>query len=172
MPLHVADTQRLIIRRLGVEDAAFFFGLVNEPSWLHYIGDKGVRTVSDAERYILNGPVKMYRDVHFGLYLVALKERLEPIGICGLIKRDSLDDVDLGFAFAAKFWGKGYAYESAAAVLAHGKTDLGLRRVVAIVSPDNRASIKLLKKLGFEFERNLTLDPNRSEELELYAATV
>lgn len=171
MTLHVADTQRLIIRRLGVDDAAFILGLVNEPSWLRHIGDKGVRTLSDAERYILNGPVKMYHDVQFGLYLVALKERLEPIGICGLIKRDSLDDVDLGFAFAAKFWGNGYAYESAAAVLLHGKAELGLRRVVAIVSPDNRASIKLLKRLGFEFERNLSLGPS-SEKLELYAATM
>jgi RimJ/RimL family protein N-acetyltransferase len=167
--MQIVDSQRLIIRHLSVDDAPFILGPVNDPSWLRHIGDKSIRTVGDAERYILNGPVKMYREMRLGLYLVALKKQREPIGICGLNKRDSLDDVDSGFAFAARFWGNGYAYESAVATLAHGKTDLGLRRVLAIVSPHNGASIKLLAKLGFEFERKIRLEPN-SEELELYAA--
>jgi len=137
--MHVAVTERLIIRRLNTDDAPFILRLVNELSWLRHIGDKGVRTVGDAERYILNGPVMMYADMGFGLYLVTLKEQHEPIGICGLIKREALENVDLGFAFAADYWGKGYAYESAAATLAHGKTEFGLRTIVAIVATDNAA---------------------------------
>lgn len=142
--------------------------LVNEPSWLRYIGDKGVTTIADAERYILNGPVKMYADVGFGLYLVALKEQQHPIGICGLIKRQALEDVDLGFALAADYCGHGYAYEAALATLAHGKIDFGLHRIVAITSADNAASLGLLIRLGFKSERKVRLAPN-GDELELYA---
>jgi len=165
--MQVAVTERLILRRLNTDDASFILRLVNEPSWLRHIGDKGVHTVGDAERYILNGPVKMYADMGFGLYLVMLKEQHEPIGICGLIKREALENVDLGFAFAADYWGRGYAYESAVATLAHGRTDFGLRRIVAIVSSDNAASIRLLAKLGFEPERKIRLAAN-SDELEVY----
>jgi RimJ/RimL family protein N-acetyltransferase len=166
--MQIAVTERLIIRHLSVQDAPFILALVNEPSWLRHIGDKGVRTIGDAERYILNGPVKMYRDKGFGLYLVTLKQPHQAIGICGLIKRDALENVDLGFAFASEFWGNGYAYESAVATLAHAKNDFDLRRIVAIVSSDNSASIRLLAKLGFEPERKIRLAPG-SEELELYA---
>ena len=164
----VAVTQRLILRRLDIDDAAFMLRLVNEPSWLRHIGDKGVRSIGDAERYILNGPVKMYADMGFGLYLVALKEQQQPIGICGLIKRQALEDVDLGFALAAEYCGNGYAYEAAVATLAHGRTDFGLRRIVAITAADNAASIGLLEKLGFEWQRKIRLAPD-SAELELYA---
>jgi len=167
--LEVAGTERLLLRWLNAGDAAFVFDLLNDPSWIRYIGDKGVKTLEDAQLYIQNGPLKMYRRLGFGLYLVQLEETGEPIGICGLIKREALEDVDLGFAFLPKFWGNGYALESAAAVMAYGRRTFGLSRIVAVLSRDNGRSCKLLTKLGFRFERKVRLEAN-GEELELYAA--
>lgn len=167
--MKVLETDRLIIRRLTVEDAAFIFELVNDPSWLRYIGDRGVRTLEDARNYILKGPVEMYGRLGFGLYLTELKGKGAPIGMCGLLKRDSLKDVDIGFAFLPGFRGQGYAYEAASAVLAYGKHTLGLERIVAIVSPGNDSSIKLLGKLGFQFEQMLTLSGR--DEVKLFATT-
>lgn len=169
--LKVLETDRLILRWLSAEDADFILRLVNEPSWLRFIGDNGVRTVEDARAYILNKLVEMYSRLGFGLYLVELKDAGLPIGICGLIKRDSLEDVDIGFAFLPQFWGKGYAYESAAAVMEFGKRDFGLKRIVAITSPDNDVSGRLLEKLGFDFERMVKLSAE-SEEVKLFAADV
>ena len=168
--MHVLETERLVLRQLDERDAAFILQLVNEPSWLQYIGDRGVRTLQDAERYIQDGPVAMYARLGFGLWLVALKETLEPIGICGLIKRDALPDVDLGFALLPRFWGKGYALESASATVAYGKARLGLSRVVAVTTKSNHASGRLLEKLGFRFERLVRLAAD-GEELKLYAAS-
>jgi RimJ/RimL family protein N-acetyltransferase len=169
--LKVLETKRLILRWLSTDDAAFIFRLVNEPSWLKYIGDKGVRTLQDATNYIRNGPVKMYGRLGHGLYMVELRDGREPLGICGLIKREALEDVDLGFAFLPNFWGNGYAYEAAAAAMSYGKNVLGLSRIVAIVSQDNHPSGKLLEKLGFRFERVVALNADE-EELKLYAATI
>jgi RimJ/RimL family protein N-acetyltransferase len=155
--LKILETNRLIVRRLSPEDAEFILQLLNEPSWLRFIGDKGVRTIADARAYILNGPVEMYSRLGFGLYLVELKEEGFPIGMCGLIKRDSLEDVDIGFAFLPQYWRRGYAYEAAAAVVAYGESVLGLKRIVAITSADNDSSAKLLEKLGFRFEEMIKL---------------
>lgn len=166
--VNVVETARLRLRRLHAGDSAFILELVNEPSWIRFIGDKGVRTQEDALRYIENGPVAMYQRVGFGLYMVELKDDREPIGICGLIKRDGLNDVDLGFAFRPRFWGSGYAFESAAAVMSYGRAALGLRRIVAILSRDNHRSSKLLRRLGFSFEGTVKLRP-ADEELDLYA---
>ena len=138
---------------------------------MQFIGDKGVRTLEDARNYILNGPVDMYHRLGFGLYLTELKESGVPLGLCGLIKRDGLEDVDIGFAFLPRFWAKGYAYESAAAVLAYGKDVLGLKRIVAITSPDNHASGRLLEKLGLRFERMVKLSEG-AEEVRLFGADV
>jgi len=165
--LKVLETDRLILRWVSLEDAEFILGLLNEPSWLQFIGDKGVRTVEDARAYVLKGPVDMYSRLGFGLYLVELKESVLPIGMCGLIKRDTLEDVDIGFAFLPAYWGKGYAYEAAAAVLAYGEKVLGLNRIVAITSLDNDRSAKLLEKLGLRFEKVLKLAPG-SEEVKLF----
>jgi len=165
----VLETERLILRWLQTSDAAFILELVNEPSWLKYIGDKGVKTLKDAESYIRKGPIEMYERLGFGLYLVEIKESSEPIGICGLIKREMLEDVDLGFAFLPKFWGKRYAFESASATMSYGKNALGLPRIAAITSQGNRPSEKLLEKLGFRFERNVRLS-NSDDELKLYVA--
>lgn len=127
-----------------------------------------MKTRSDARRYIEDGPVAMYRRTGFGLYLVELKETGTPIGMCGLIKRDTLTDVDLGFAFLPAWWGSGYACESARAVLSYGSQTLGLSRIVAIVTHDNARSCRLLERLGFRFERDVRLGP-AGDALGLYA---
>jgi RimJ/RimL family protein N-acetyltransferase len=168
--LNVLETDRQILRHLTTDDAAFILALVNDPSWLQFIGDNGVRTLEDACNYIVRGSMAMYARVGFGLYGTALKEEGTPIGICGLIKRDSLEDVDIGFAFLPQFWSQGYAYEAASAVIAYGKV-LGLQRIVAITSPDNQRSARLLEKLGLHFERLITL-PNDTQALRLFATSV
>lgn len=169
--MKVLETERLVVRQLSSGDAEFILRLLNEPSWLRFIGDKGVRTVEGARNYILNGPVEMYSRLGFGLYLVELKEESLPIGICGLIKRDSLKDVDIGFAFLPKYWGRGYAYESASAVMAYGRNVLGLKRIVAVTSVDNDSSAKLLEKLGLRFEGMVKLSDD-SEEVRLFGTDV
>jgi [ribosomal protein S5]-alanine N-acetyltransferase len=147
--VNVVETERLALRRLSIDDAEFIRGLLNDPSFLRFIGDKGVRTVADARAYIVKGPVESYERHGFGLYLATRKEDAAPIGICGLVKRDALEDVDVGFAFLPQFWSKGYAFESASAVVAYGRNVLGLTRVVAVTMPDNHGSIRVLEKLGF-----------------------
>ena len=161
--MKVLETERLILRWLSFEDAEFIFKLLNEPSFLHYIGDKGVKTIADAREYILQGPIGSYERFGFGLYLTELKQDGTPIGICGLLKRDTLEDVDIGFALLPQFWKKGYAFESGAAVIAYGKDVVKLKRLVAITSPDNDASGRVLEKLGFRFERLLKLSEDARE---------
>ena len=164
----VAESERLRLRWFNGGDAAFISELLNEPSWIQYIGDKGIKTLQDALHYIENGPVAMYKRVGFGLYAVELKEGGKPIGMCGLIQREALADIDLGFAFLPAYWRKGYAFEAASTVMSYGRHALGIRRIVAILSPDNDRSRKLLEKLGFRFESTVRLPPN-GEELKLYA---
>ena len=168
--MNVLDTPRLTLRRLAVDDAAFILALVNEPSWLRHIGDKGVRTLDDARRYITDGPMAMYDRHGFGLYLVERKEDGAPIGLCGLIKRDTLEDVDIGFALVPAYWARGYAREAATATLAHAREAFGLARVVAIVSPGNSDSIKLLESVGFAFERTLRL-PGETRDVRLFGCS-
>lgn len=167
-PARVLETERLALRRLHERDDAFILELLNEPGWLRFIGDKGVKTLEDARRYIAQGPVAMYERVGFGLWLVERKADATPLGICGLIKRDGLDDVDIGFAFLERHGSQGYAWEAASACMGHARDVLHLPRVVAITVADNHASIRLIEKLGLRFERTQTL-PNSSEVLQLYA---
>lgn len=159
----ILETERLVLRQLSPDDAAFIFELVNEPSFIRFIGDKGVRTLEDARNYILNGPVESYRRYGFGLYLVELKASGAPIGMCGVLKRDTLPDPDIGFAFLPAYWKFGYAVESAAAVMNHAREVLGLNRILAITSPDNDASEKLLGKIGLRFCRLTKLSADASE---------
>ncbi|MGE8206660.1 GNAT family N-acetyltransferase [Heyndrickxia sp. NPDC080065] len=166
--MKIVDTERLTLRLETTNDANFFLELLNDPSWLQFIGDRGVRTVEHAREYILNGPLRMYEQFGFCLYLVERKEDQIPIGICGLVKRDSLEDVDIGFAFLPNYWGKGYAYEAASAVMAYSINTLGLNRIVAITTQENYASAKLLEKIGLQFERLVQLS-NDPEELKLFA---
>ena len=163
------ETERLVIRPLTLDDAGFILGLLNQPAFLRFIGDKGVRTVEDARAYLRNGPIASYEKNGYGSYLVELKDGSVPIGISGLLKREWLEDADLGFAFLPEWGSKGYAFESARAVLDYGRDVLGMRRVVAITSLDNTASIKLLGKLGFRFE-GLTRFQDSGEEVRLFAA--
>jgi len=156
-------THRLILRQFTLADAAFILNLVNDPAFLRFIGDKRVRNIDDARNYITNGPIESYRRNGFGLYLVELKSSKSPIGMCGILKRDSLEHVDLGFAFIPAYRREGYAFESAAAVLLHAKDVLKLECILAITDPENHASIKLLEKLGFQFERVIRLSDDASE---------
>jgi ribosomal-protein-alanine N-acetyltransferase len=166
--MNVLETQRLILRRLTPDDAEFIFTLVNDPSWLRFIGDRGVRTLADATDYIRKGPMDSYERHGFGLYLTAIKSSATAIGICGVIKRETLDDADIGFAFMPQFVGQGYAYESGRAVLVHARNDLDLRRLVAVTAPDNHASIHVLEKLGFAFERMIRMAVDK-DEIKLFA---
>jgi RimJ/RimL family protein N-acetyltransferase len=161
--LTVIETDRLVLRRLSTDDAEFINELLNQPSFLRYIGDKEVRNNADAVRYIQTGPIASYDRFGFGLYLVELKETGASIGICGLLKRDSLPDVDVGFAFLPSYWSRGYAFESASAVMTYGREVLGLRRIVAITSPDNDSSIRLLERIGLRFEGLIKLSEDQSE---------
>jgi ribosomal-protein-alanine N-acetyltransferase len=163
----VCETPRLRLRHLTSHDAAFILELLNEPEFIRNIGDRGVRTLEDAKRYIQTGPVTGYSRNGLGLYRVELQADATPIGVCGLLKRDYLQDVDVGFALSAEFRGRGYAFEAAVAVLRHGHEVLGLGRIVAITSPENHASIKLLQRLGLRFERTL-LAPDVDRETSLF----
>lgn len=166
--MKIIETERLFLRHLSADDAEFILELVNEPAWIRNIGDKGVRTKADARQYILDRIVASYEKFGFGLWLVGLKESDVSIGICGLIKRDSLEDVDIGFAFLERFWSKGYAVESASAVIDYGRNTLGLKRVVAITVPDNQGSIRVLEKIGMQFEKMIKM-PEDAEEIKLFA---
>ncbi len=159
----VIETERLKLRQFLPADAPFILTLLNEPSFLRYIGDKKVRNLDDAEQYILSGPITSYEENGFGLYLVKLKESGIPIGTCGLIKRPELPDVDIGFAFLPDFWNQGFASEAAAAVLKRGYEILQLKRIVAITSLDNDSSIKLLQRMGFTFESIISLGKDREQ---------
>ena len=170
-PVQVLKTERLVLRHLGPDDAPFILRLLNEPSWLENIGDRGVRTIADAQRYMDKGPIEMYGRLGFGLYLVCVAASDTPIGLCGLLKRATLDDVDLGFAFLPDYWGRGYARESSTAVLSYARNTLNLARIVAITTCGNDSSRKLLERLGFSLERQVRLEPDVVELL-LYAKAV
>ncbi|HEY6215990.1 MAG TPA: GNAT family N-acetyltransferase [Pyrinomonadaceae bacterium] len=146
------QTERLLLRPFTIDDAEFILTLLNEPSFLRYIGDKKVRNLDGARQYILNGPVASYERHGFGLCLVELRESHTPIGMCGLLKRDELPDPDIGFALLPDFWSKGFAFEASTAVLDDARERLKLERILAITSVDNHASIDLLQRLGFTFE--------------------
>lgn len=161
-------TERLTLRPFTLNDAEFIVDLVNQPSFIQNIRDVGVRTIADAEKYLENGPIASYARNGFGLLAVTLNDTGQPIGMCGLIKRDSLEDVDIGYAFLPKFWSRGYALESARAVMNHAKEALGLKRVVAIVDPNNAGSIRVLEKIGMTFERMVKLSED-DIELKLFS---
>ncbi len=167
----VFETERLVLRRVTEEDAPFILELLNDPDWLRYIGDRKVRTLEDARGYIQTGPMAMYARHGLGLYLTELKDGGAPIGLCGLLRRDGLADPDIGFAFLPAFRGRGYASEAAAATLEYAKNTLSLKKVVAITSPDNGRSGRLLDKLGMRFERMIRLAPE-ADEVKLFSPAV
>lgn len=166
----ILETERLRLREFNLGDAAFFLELVNAPSWLQYIGDRGVRTIADAENYLLNGSIQSYRTFGFGFYLVELKAGGTPIGTCGLVQREGLDDIDIGFALLPQFAGQGYGFEAAAATLRYAREVLGFSRIVAITTVDNQASIRVLEKIGLVYEKRVRL-PRDEEELLLFGVS-
>jgi [ribosomal protein S5]-alanine N-acetyltransferase len=169
--MKILETERLVLRQFSVEDADFILRLLNEPSFIRNIGERGVRTLDDARSYILRVPIASYERNGFGLYLVMLKEMGESIGMCGLIKREELEDVDIGYAFLPEYWSKGYAVESALAVKEYARDVIGLKRLVAITDPENQGSIRVLEKIGLRFEKMIRLSED-DIELKLLAADI
>lgn len=183
--MKILETERLIIREIVEGDAEFILDLLNQPSFVRYIGDRNFRTVAEAKDFIENRYRQSYREHGFGLYSVELKAKFRAlsdarastssenasIGICGFVKRDDLPDADIGFAFLPQFCGKGYAFESAEAVIRYGREKLNLKRVLAITSRDNESSEKLLEKINFKFERLIKL-PHDERELKLFLSEI
>jgi ribosomal-protein-alanine N-acetyltransferase len=159
---------RVSLRRLALDDAPFIFELLNDPDFIANIADRGVRSVEDASAYIAGGPIEMYEKFGFGLWCLQLKTTSTQIGICGLLKRDWLEDVDIGFALLPDFRGQGYAREAALLTLARAKEVHGIARVVAIVSPGNERSVHLLNAIGMQFERMVQPMPGAAE-LQLFS---
>jgi [ribosomal protein S5]-alanine N-acetyltransferase len=163
----VLRSDRLELREFDLGDDEFVLRLLNDASFLRFIGDKGVRTLEDARAYITQGPMESYRQHGYGLYLVTLRTDGTPIGMCGLVKREGLEDADVGFAFLPQFHSRGYASESAAAVLDYGRRRLELERIVAIAAPDNLASIAVLERIGLKYERTMRL-PADTRDVKLF----
>ena len=167
--MKIFETERTTLREVCADDAEFILDLLNQPSFIRYIGDRNVRSVAGAVEYIESRFTSSYRQFGFGMWAVELKETETPIGICGFVRRDSLPDADIGFAFLPQFEKKGYAFESAAAAMKYGRDVLGLKRVLAITSQDNESSGRLLEKLNFKFESLIILPPD-AEELKLFSS--
>ena len=159
------ETDRLRLVEFTVDDAAFMLELLNTPSWIQYIGNRNVRTIQEAEQYIINGALKSYSQHGFGPYVIRLKTDGRPIGLCGLFKRDVLDDPDIGFAILPDFAGCRYGFEAASAVMTYARTVLGLTRIVGITLPANQNSIRLLEKLGLRFEKSIRFSAEGEETL-------
>jgi RimJ/RimL family protein N-acetyltransferase len=160
------ETSRLRHRYLGAKDGAFLSALMNEPAYHRFIGDRGVRSADDAVSYIANRIAPAYTKNGFGFYAVDVIETNETVGISGLVKRDGLEDVDLGFAFLARTWGKGYATESGLAVVEHARA-LGIKRLLGITNEDNEASVRVLLKLGLREEGRTRL-PGETIDVRLF----
>lgn len=156
----IVETPRLRLRELTADDAEFILGLVNEPSFLANIGDKGVRNLEDARRFIEEGPWASHRERGYGQFLVELKESGEPIGVCGLLFREALDVSDVGGAFLTRYWRQGYGFEAATAMIGYGRSTLGIEKIVALTYQNNLASIRMLEKLGLSFERIVKMSEN------------
>lgn len=165
----IEETKRLLISEFTLEDAPFILELNNSPNCIKYIGDKNLKNVGDAEKYLTNKTIKSYSDFNFGFYKLELKEeKNKPIGTCGLAKREELDDVDLGFAFLPEYEGKGFGYEASKELMMLAKQTFKLDKLTAITVPYNKNSIKLLEKLGFTYEKKVKPFED-DEELLLFA---
>lgn len=157
------ETARLSLRRFTFDDAPFVVELLTQPSFIRNIGDRGVRNVDDARRYLRDGPMAMYGKFGFGLWRAARRADDVFVGMCGLLKRDILPDVDVGYAFLPEHWGQGYAVEAAGATVAYGARQFGLKRIIGVVSDHNAASIRVLEKIGMRFERMYPMHPGEPD---------
>jgi len=164
----VAETERLRLREFSREDAPFLLELFNTPEWIKFIGDRNVRTLDEARTYASSRLISSYHRFGFGLYKVELKDNSTPIGMCGLVRREALDDVDLGFAFLPQFTGMGYAQEAGTAIMELARKKVKSKRLVAITMVDNSHSINLLRKLGFNFEKTVNF-PGEDQTLMMYS---
>lgn len=161
--MNVIETERLNLREMSEADAGFMLDILNDPGFVRYVGDRGVRTIEDAARYINERFVESYKQNGFGLWLVETKDEGAPAGICGLLNRGTLPGVEVGYAFLPPFRSKGYAFEAATAALSYARDELGLPRLYAIVNPGNAVSIRVLEKLGMSFERMFRLSGEESD---------
>ncbi|WP_454059783.1 GNAT family N-acetyltransferase [Elizabethkingia ursingii] len=161
------ETERLIIKPITLDDAAFLLDLYNRPKFIQYIGDKNLRSIDDAQTYIQNRFLPQLERSGFGNYTITLKENNETIGAVGIFERDGLPIMDIGYSFLEEYEGKGYAYEAAIKVKKIGMTDFGLEKLSAITSKENVASQKLLGKLGLAYVKDISL-PNEDEVLMYY----
>lgn len=167
--MQIAETTRLLLSKITLKDADFFLELVNSPQWLKYIGDRKVKTIENAKTYLKNGTLKSYANFGFGFYKLQLKEEgKKPIGVCGLIKREQLEDVEIGFALLPEYEGKGFGYEASVAVLKLAVEKFKIKKITAITLPSNTSSINLLEKLGLSFEKRVKPFED-GEELLLFA---
>ena len=155
--MRIVETARFFVREITVEDADFVLRLVNEPSFVANIGDKSVRNLDDARRFILEGTWTNQERPGYGQFLIELKDGGDRVGVCGLLYRRSLDVSDIGFALLPEYWGRGLAYEAATELLEYGHSTLGIETIVGLTSHDNLPSIKVLKKLGMNFERDVKM---------------
>ena len=155
--MNVIETERLRLREMSEGDAEFVLEILNDEGFKRFVGDRGVRTLEGAARYIEERFVGSYRQHGFGLWLVEAKDEAVPVGICGLWKRKELNVVEVGYAFLPPFRSKGYAFEAASAAQVYARDVLGLARLYAVVNPDNAISIRVLEKLGMRFERAVRL---------------
>ena len=165
---YILETERLRLRQFDFGDCPFIIALLNSPGWLRFIGERNVKTVEQAQAYLKNGTMKSYEQNGFGLCMVETKA-CEPIGMCGIIRRDSLEHPDLGFALLPEYTSQGYGFEIGRAVLSYAKNDLKLPTVLAITVPTNTKSMRLLEKIGFSYVKNIHSE-STNEELSLYSA--
>ena len=163
----ILETDRLYLRHLIRDDAEFILRLLNEPSWLEFIGDKHVSNLNDAKKYIELSAITLYQQFGFGLFLVSNKDNDLPLGLCGLIKRDDLEHADLGYAFLPEFWQQGFALEAVNSVLHYAKHEHQLTKLLALTKSSNKPSINLLNKVNFQFDRDLKLLDDE-ENLHIY----
>ena len=163
----VIETDRLILRKFISDDFPLIYKLLNSPGWLKYIGQRGIKGEDDARGYIENLIIPGYEKHGFGFYLMLRKDDGTHMGMCGLVKRDTLDDIDIGFAILPEYEGKGYTTEAAIATMEFAKNEIGLKKIAAITVPYNTGSIRILEKLGMKLEKMINI-PNDPEELMLY----
>lgn len=167
----VAETNRLLTTKFTENDATFFYKLANSPNWIRYIGDRGLKTVTDAQLYLKEDTLKSYTEFGFGFYKLQLKENGELIGTSGLVKRDWLEYVDIGFALLPEYEGKGFGFEASEEILKLAKNQFHLNKILAITLPTNKKSVKLIEKLGLVFEKRVKPFED-DEELLLFAKTL
>ena len=166
--MNVISTDRLLINRITLDDAGFILKLMNDKDWIQNIGDRGIRTIEETEEYIRTRFLKAYDESGFGFYSLILKSDQQIIGIAGLVDREGIDHIDIGYGMLPEFRGKGYAFEATKAIYDYAYEELKLKKIVAIVNPDNTSSIKLLSKLGLEFERMIRF-PDEEIDIMLFS---